>query len=94
MTAGGFFYLLLNLFLFILAIKTYMYPSYGYDFFKNFPEARPPVTTICMIGLHTGIVHCCMQWHKLGPHGLRRPLSTEDERTHMLTPSNEELYET
>ncbi|KAJ5170136.1 uncharacterized protein N7500_002919 [Penicillium coprophilum] len=42
------------------------------------------VTSISIIGMYTGIIHCCMQWHKLGPHGPSKPVSTEDESSQML----------
>ncbi|RAK75077.1 uncharacterized protein BO72DRAFT_186619 [Aspergillus fijiensis CBS 313.89] len=47
------------------------------------------VTAICTMGQCIGIVHCCMQQHRLGVYGLRSPSSADDERAHILTASNE-----
>ncbi|PYH54584.1 uncharacterized protein BO96DRAFT_109961 [Aspergillus niger CBS 101883] len=49
------------------------------------------VSALCITGQSIGIVHCCMQVHKLGIYGLRSPSSANDERAHILTASNEEM---
>ncbi|OJJ69622.1 hypothetical protein ASPBRDRAFT_45976 [Aspergillus brasiliensis CBS 101740] len=49
------------------------------------------VTAICITGQCIGIVHYCMQQHKLGIYGRRSPSSADDERAHMLPVSNEEM---
>ncbi|RAH52637.1 hypothetical protein BO85DRAFT_175449 [Aspergillus piperis CBS 112811] len=54
----------------------------------NYEEIVP---FICITGQSIGIVHCCMQVHKLGIYGLFRPSSANDERAHILTGSNEEM---
>ncbi|PYH64273.1 uncharacterized protein BO88DRAFT_180687 [Aspergillus vadensis CBS 113365] len=41
------------------------------------------VPAICITGQSIGIVHCCMQMHKLGIYGLPRPTSANDERAHI-----------
>ena len=49
------------------------------------------VPAICITGQSISIVRCCMQVHKSGIYGLSRPTSANDEQTHILTGSNEEM---
>jgi hypothetical protein len=82
--AGAVFFVVVNLFWLMANFK------WASRFLRI--EFQHITDTICSIGLYTGIIHCCMQWHKLGPDCLSKPSSTEDERTHMLGAFNEGLH--
>ncbi|GKZ38308.1 hypothetical protein AbraIFM66950_010438 [Aspergillus brasiliensis] len=54
------------------------------------PLSQEIVSAICITGQCIGIVHYCMQQHKVGIHSRRSPSSADDERTHILPAFNEE----
>ncbi|KAJ9365586.1 hypothetical protein C8Q69DRAFT_292604 [Paecilomyces variotii] len=90
---GSFFFFFWNLFNLVPGIQAqnlhcrYDYYPWGLSAFCQF---LPIANAIGLTGSYTGIIYCCMQWHKPGTRGPRKPV-TEDETTHVLTASEESL---